>query len=229
MMVQPTDHLRRSFIYRQLSAAGAEFVDHANAAVANKFSNEGDATKLGLADLSPLPRTGFKGPEALAWLTEHDIEVPSLNNTAKSQSDNSLVVRLADTEGLVLSDLESKTETVARLETLVPTPGCYPVPRSDTYFWFLLSGVHASDCLLKICGVDVRPKNFPNLTVAQTSIARLGTIAIRDDRGSTLAYHLIADSTSAGYFWDAMLDAMAEFDGRPIGLNSLLALSGRVK
>ncbi len=223
-MAQPTDHLRRSFIYRQLSAAGAEFLDLADAAIASNFPNEGDATKLGLADLSPLPRTGFKGPQALAWLVGHDVAVPQINNTATLQSDGSLVVRLADTEGLVLSDLRSQSDTVARLETLTPTSGCYPVPRNDTYFWFLLSGVHAPDCLLKICGVDVRPHKFPNHTVAQTSIARLGTVAIRDDRGSTLAYHLIADSTSAGYFWDAALDAMAEFDGRPIGLNSILAL-----
>ena len=223
-MAQPTDHLRRSFIYRQLSAAGAEFVDLADAAIANKFPNEGDATKLGLADLSPLPRTGFKGPQALAWLAKHSIAVPPLNNTATPQPDGSLVVRLADTEGLVLSDIEAKADIVAKLELLAPQPGCYPVPRSDTYFWFLLSGIHAPDCLLKICGVDVRPHKFPNHAVAQTSIARLGTVAIRDDHGSTLAYHLIADSTSAGYFWDAVLDAMAEFDGRPIGLDSLLAL-----
>ena len=224
-MAQPTDHLRRSFIYRQLSAAGAEFIDLADAAIANKFPNEGDATKLGLADLSPLPRTGFKGPQALAWLAEHDVAVPPLNNTSTPQPDGSLVVRLADTEGLVLSDIEAKADIVARLEALAPQPGCYQVPRSDTYFWFLLTGVHAADCLLKICGVDIRPHKFPNHSVAQTSIARLGTVAIRDDRGSTLAYHLIADSTSASYFWDAVLDAMAEFDGKPIGLDSLHSLS----
>ena len=223
-MAQPTDHRRRSFIYRQLSATGAEFIDLADAAIARKFSDEGDATRLGLADLSPLPRIGFKGPQALAWLNGQDVTVPALNNSATPQLDGNLVARLADTEGLILSNFQAKPGTVARLEALETEPGCYQVPRGDTYFWFLLTGVHAADCLLKICGVDIRPHKFPNYSVAQTSIARLGTVAIRDDRGSTLAYHLIADSTSAGYFWDAVLDAMAEFDGKPIGLDSLLAL-----
>ncbi len=224
-MTQPTDHKRRSFIYRQLESAGAEFASHADAAVANRFRNEGDASTLGLADLSPLPRIGFKGPRALKWMAEQDAEAPALNNHASLLADGCLVARLADSEVLVLSDLEVKSATVAKLDSLEPGPGCYPVPRADTYFWFILTGVHAADCLLKICGVDIRPHKFPNHAIAQTSIARLGTINIRDDRGSTPAYHLIADGTSAGYFWTAVLDAMAEFDGRPIGLESLLALS----
>jgi sarcosine oxidase subunit gamma len=139
--------------------------------------------------------------------------------------DGCLVARLADNEALVLSDLEAKSATVARLESLGSNAGCYPVPRADTYFWFVLTGVQAPDCLLKICGVDIRPHKFSNHAIAQTSIARLGTVAIRDDRGSTPAYHLLADGTSAGYFWTSVLDAMAEFGGRPIGLESLLALN----
>ena len=224
-MTQPTDHKRRSFIYRQLASAGAEFTSLADAAIASRFRNEGEAKKLGLADLSPLPRIGFKGPQALAWLAEQAVAVPSLNNCASLQPDGGLVARLADSEALVLGDLDAKSATVARLDSLDSSPGCYAVPRADTYFWFVLTGVHAPDCLLKICGVDIRPHKFPNHAIAQTSIARLGTVAIRDDRGSTPAYHLIADSTSAGYFWTAVLDAMAEFDGRPIGLESLRALS----
>ncbi len=224
-MAQPTDHKRRSFIYRQLKSAGAEFASLADAAVASRFRNEGDASMLGLADLSPLPRIGFKGRRALSWLAEQNVVVPSLNNRADRQPDGSLVARLADTEAIVLSDLEAKSGTIARLDSLDPGLGCCPVPRGDTYFWFVLIGVHAPDCLLKICGVDIRPHKFANHSVAQTSIARLSTIAIRDDRGSTLAYHLIADGTSAVYFWTAVLDAMAEFDGRPVGHESLVALN----
>ncbi len=38
------------------------------------------------------------------------------------------------------------------------------------------------------------------------------------------AYHLFADNPSAEYFWDCLLDAMAEFDGRPVGLTALRGL-----
>ena len=73
----------------------------------------------------------------------------------------------------------------------------------------------------KICGVDLRPGKFDDLAIAQTSIARISAIAIRDDRGGQPAYHLLCDSASANYFWDCLLDAMAEFDGRPVGLAAL--------
>ena len=224
-MAQPTDHKRRSFFYRQLVSAGAEFTSLADAAVASRYRNEGDARKLGIADLSPLPRTGFKGRQALDWMAEQGVAASPHNNLANLQPDGCLVARLADTEALVLSDLEAKSTTVEKLNALEPGVGCYPVPRGDTYFWFVLAGIHAPDCLLKICGVDIRPHKFPNHSIAQTSIARLSTIAIRDDHGSTPAYHLLADGTSAAYFWSAVLDAMAEFDGRPIGLESLIALN----
>ena len=224
-MINPENFQRRSFIYRRLQAAGAEIIDVAEAAVANQFLEEGDATNLGIADLSPLPRIGFKGPKALTWVEGQNIDVPSLNNMATPLPDGSLVARLADTEVLILSNIGDEGATISRLETMQTSQGCYVVPRAETYFWFLLTGVHAPDCLLKVCGVDIRPHKFPNHSIAQTSIARLGTVAIRDDRGPHFAYHLIADSTTADYFWTSLLDAMAEFDGRPIGLNSLAALS----
>ena len=46
---------------------------------------------------------------------------------------------------------------------------------------------------------------------------------IRDDRGKTLVYHILADSASAPYLWKCLIDAMAEFDGGPVGLAQLLA------
>ena len=49
-------------------------------------------------------------------------------------------------------------------------------------------------------------------------------MVIRDDRGATLAYHLLFDSASAGYLWDCLIDAMAEFEGGLIGLTAVQAL-----
>ena len=46
----------------------------------------------------------------------------------------------------------------------------------------------------------------------------MNAVVIRDDRGGVLAYHLLGDSASAEYLWDCLNDAMAEFDGAPVGL-----------
>ena len=38
------------------------------------------------------------------------------------------------------------------------------------------------------------------------------------------AYHLLADSASAEYFWTCLTDAMAELEGKPIGLAAVRRL-----
>ena len=43
--------------------------------------------------------------------------------------------------------------------------------------------------------------------------------------GETPGFHLLGDSASTGYAWDAIIDAMAEFDGVPIGLSALHMLA----
>ncbi len=83
-------------------------------------------------------------------------------------------------------------------------------------------GLHgAARMLAKLCGVDLRPRSFDDLEIAQTIVARLSAIVVRDDIGETLAYHLLADSASALYLWDCVVEAMAEFDGVVAGAEAL--------
>ena len=79
--------------------------------------------------------------------------------------------------------------------------------------------------LAKVCAVDLRPAYFDNLRVAQTSVARLSAIVIRDDLGDIPTIHMLADSASAGYLWECLLDAGAEYDMRVVGLNALRELN----
>ena len=50
---------------------------------------------------------------------------------------------------------------------------------------------------------------------------------IRGDIGAVPAFDLLADSASAVYLWGALLDAMAEHDGAPVGLAAIGALLER--
>lgn len=223
-MTDPARHRRRSFIYRRLIAAGASFIAVDDAAVADALPDEEAAVgRLGLADLSPMPRTGFKGPDALAWLAGQGLTMPTGNNSAARQLDGMLAVRLSDGEALLLCALSGGAGRIAHLEAAAG-PGCHPAPRRDSHAWFMLTGKHAVDCLRKLCGVDLRLHKFADHAVAQTSVARLSAIVIRDDRAGAPAFHLLADSAAAGFFWDALIDAMAEFDGRPVGLGALRRL-----
>jgi sarcosine oxidase subunit gamma len=87
--------------------------------------------------------------------------------------------------------------------------------------WFHFVGALGPECLAKVCGVDLRLHRFADLTVAQTSLARLSTVIVRDDRSGGPAFHILADSASALYLWDCLIDAMAEFGGQLLGLDDL--------
>jgi sarcosine oxidase, subunit gamma len=213
MSVTPEQFNRRSFVHPRLVAAGAEFREIAGAALATGFPQQ-PAPALGLADLSPVPRTGVKGPRALAWLGEKGWPVPEANNRAVRSEDGHVIARLADGEALILAPTDGDGRAVYDLEAAIPGEGAWATPRRDSSCWFRLQGDAAVDCLQKLCGVDLREKSFPVGSIAQTSVARLNCVVIRDPDN---AFHLLTDSASAIWFWDNLLDAMAEFDGGPVG------------
>jgi sarcosine oxidase subunit gamma len=242
-MTAPDDFPRRSFLYRKLAEAGAVFEALERAAVARHFGDPAGeaaaARRLGLADLSPLARTGFKGAGTPEWLAGQGVTVPEASNRAARQAGGGLAARLAPSELLILGaigdgaggQLCETLEAAWAAETLPPaTPRGFPLPRRDSHAWFLVAGAEAAVLFAKLCGVDLRPGKFEDLAIAQTSVARLSAIVIRDDIGAQgdgqLAYHLLCDSASAAYLWDCLIDAMAEFDGGPVGLDALRSLAG---
>jgi len=233
--VEPTRFLRRSFVYRTLLERGARFDALHGAAVAMDFGRsaheESAAVRsLGLADLSPLPRTGLKGAGAVEWLSGQGLRIGADSNRAYRQEGGALAARLAPSEILVLDGLAGTGTLIRRIEQAwqwspeTPRPRIgYPVPRADSHCWLHVSGDKSPAMFAKICGVDLRCHRFADGRIAQTSVARLSAIVIRDDLGDVPAFHLLADSASAVYLWRAVDDAMAEFGGMPVGLAALRA------
>lgn len=225
---RPQEAIRRSFHYRDLVAAGARFRALDDAVVAADYGGAGEleaAQRLGLADLSPLPRTGFKGPRLADWMAMQGFPIGAESNRAYRKQ-GSIAARLAATEVVVLGSLDGAEDAVAGLDTAwsYDAAGVWPVPRRDASFWFMVTGESTPAMFAKICGVDLRAKSFPNRQIAQTSVARSTAIIIRDDLASTPAFHLLGDSASASFMWGALLDAMTELGGGPIGLDALLKL-----
>lgn len=225
---RPASHLRRSFVYRVLEHAGARFADIDGAAVAAAFGSVVDecaaARNMAIADLSPLPRAGFKGHGALAWARSQGVAIADSNNAASPQQGGALAARLADTEVLVLDGLDGAGVLPQRLASAWSAgdpPGAYPVNRQGGSFWFVVSGAHGAEMFAKLCAVDLRPAKFPSGAIAQTPVTGTNCIVIRGDLGDVPAWHLLGDSASAEYQWDCLVDAMAEFAGRPVGLDAL--------
>ncbi len=227
---QPTDFARRSFVYRRLAAAGARFEAVGEAAVALDFGDpESEAARApGLADLSPLPRTGFRGRAALAWLAARGVTGLGADNRADIQPGGALAARLAPSEALIIDDPVAETDYCARLDAAHASENptaCYRVMRREANFHFVLAGTDGPALMAKLCGVDLRAAAFPAGAVAQTSVARLSMTVIAVRLGGSPAFHLLGDSASAGYAWDVLVDAMTGFSGAPIGLAALHALA----
>ncbi len=230
--MDPASQTRRSFVYRQLAAAGAAFDVVGDGALAAHYGNavaEAEtARRLGLADLSVLPRVGFKGAGAARWLVAQGVLLPEVNEAAVQQ-DGTLAARLGPEEVLLLGELDGAAGIVGGLDEAWANAGGdeprgYPVPRRETHAWFLVTGGHAADMFAKLCAVDLRPQCFANHRIAQTSVARANAIVIRADLAETLAYHLLVDSAAANYYLPVLLDAMSEFAGGLAGYQALRAL-----
>lgn len=235
--ILPAAFTRRGFVCRRLVAAGARFGELAEAAVPLDFGDPASelelARKLGLADLSALPRIGFKGPGTMDWLSGKGVVIDGAKpNWSWRQEGGALAVSRSYSEALILSDLGASGNLCLELDAAseeAQAAKAYSLPRYDGLFWFALSGVESSKCLAKLCGVDLRSRSFSDGAVAQTFVASLSAIVVRADLGSTLSFHLLGDSASAGYFWDCTIDAMDEFGGGPVGLSSLQALGAEVE
>jgi sarcosine oxidase subunit gamma len=229
------NQIRRSPIYRLTQAAGA-FCDVINSAAVPMHYGSPDseldrARRMAIADLSGLPRTGFKGTGTVDWLAGQGLTIGPDSNMAYRQDGGALAARLAPTEIFLIDGLDATGALIDRLNgawnwgTEKPRKLIgYPMPRQDSHAWFMITGDAAPDMFAKICGVDLRPHKFQPGRIAQTSLAKMSGIVIRDDRGAIPAFHLLADVASAEYLWGAVLDAMSEFGGAPVGLQALRRL-----
>jgi sarcosine oxidase subunit gamma len=228
-----TDLPRRSFVHREVLSHGARFAEINGGLMAMQYGELDEsaaAARLGLADLCLLPRTGFKGRKVIPALEAQGVEL-TVPNQAIRQADGGIAAVLAMTEVLILAPLSGaagQIHALGRDWSLDQADGCYLAPRQDSHFWFALTGQDASATLAKLCGVDLRLNRFADLTIAQTSVARSNCVVIRGDLGELPAFHLLGDSAAAGYMWDCLLDAMAEFGGRPVGLAALQRACGTI-
>jgi sarcosine oxidase subunit gamma len=221
-----TRFARRSFVHRRVEEANVSFVPLDDAAFGETSDPARLAAGLKLVDLSVLPRWGLKGRGIAAWLARNGMTMPLADNRAERQPDGSLVARLAPAELLVLAPIIGKSALAEPIERIAPAgeDACYRAPRRESHCWFVVVGNDADKMFAKLCGVDLSPGRFAVGQVAQTSVARVNAIIIRQDLGGLLAFFVLADSASAEYLWDCLLDAMAEFGGTACGADAIVDL-----
>jgi sarcosine oxidase subunit gamma len=228
-MVNPTTFLRRSPLSRRLQAEGAVWRDLGDVAIAEKVGKEVSGGDIVIADLSPLPRLGFKGRGTIPAMQSRGIAAEAKANRAFRQPDGGLCLVLAPSEVILLANLKGDGERLAQLEAgwrIEDEERTYPLPRRDSHAWLAVAGQALPEMFAKLCAIDLRHDKFGDLSITQTSIAKMSAILTRADLGTDPVFHLLVDSAAALYFCDCLLDAAAEFGGRVVGLDGLQKSEG---
>lgn len=176
---------------------------------------------LVIADLSELPRLGFKGRGTLPAMQARGLQIENEPNRAFRQSDGSLCMVLAASEVFLLGAPDGEKANFDALESgwrIEDGEKTYPMPRRHSHAWFALGGDTAPELFSKICAVDLRRHIFGDLAIAQTSVARLNAIVLRADVACHHVYHLLADSSASAYMLACLKDAAEEFGGKVTGV-----------
>lgn len=228
-MTDPFAYYRRSPLQRGLDSQGANWAALADeVAYAERFAGDDTLPAIAIADLSPLPRLGFKGRGTIAAMQTRGIVLDATPNRCFPQPDGSLCLVLAPSEVLLLSPLDGSGERLEQLNAswnIDDGERTYPLPRRDSHAWLAVAGTATPEMFAKLCAIDLRLHKFPNLSIAQTSVARMNAILTRVDLGVTPVFHLLVDSAAAQYFCDCIVDAADEFGGGLVGLGAFQKLA----
>jgi sarcosine oxidase subunit gamma len=210
-----------------LDGEQAAWRDLGDTVIADAVGDGRTVRSLAIADLSPLPRVGFKGRGTIEAMKKRGVAVDATPNRAFRQTDGGLCLVLAPGEVILLSNLAgegAKLDEMVNSWRIEDEERTYPLLRRDSHAWIAVTGAFAPALFAKICAIDLRLDKFPDLAIAQTSIAKMSAILTRADIGGTPAYHVLADSAAALYFCSCLTDAAGEFGGEIVGVGALREL-----
>ncbi len=238
-VISPTQYPRRSFQYRKFDEPEITWSERNNYAVVSSITDPKEeinfANNLALSDLSYIQRIGFKGFGTCDWLIKNNIQIPANINTSFNDSNGCVIARLGSNDILILDNIKHETNVPSTLEDTwhqdftQSTEACgFIMPRQESHACFSISGIFTPDMFSKLCAIDLRTNKFGNNMVAQTSLARISAIIIRNDLNALTNYLVLVESASAEYCWDCVLEAMQEFNGQIIGHSALAAFAPEV-
>nr|WP_304633555.1 sarcosine oxidase subunit gamma family protein [Pseudonocardia sp. C8] len=84
-----------------------------------------------------------------------------------------------------------------------------------------IRGRSAAAMLAKVCGIDLSEQVTPDGAALRTSVAKVVTDVVRDDRGGEVSYLLHCERSSGRYLCEALLDAGAEFGIEVTGFDAM--------
>jgi len=213
-------NMRSSPLAHALATLHPEWIEVAGMPLAATLRDDhpGRSDKLGVCDLSGLPRVGVKGPGAAAWLAARGVPVPEQPNTWTLLEGGGVVARLARTEFLVEDGFGGRIAARLAPELKPGTTGVYPVPRQDCAL--ALTGTVVNELLVQTCNVDFASQARDACIVTLTLMVGVSVTVLRQTFAGRDCWRLWCDGTSGPYLWETLTGIAAELGGGPVGLKS---------
>ena len=124
-----------------------------------------------------------------------------------------LVVGSGPGEWLLLAPPGTAPEVMGRVEEAVAGDDGLVSVFDATHGRALMriTGARAADLLSKVCAIDFSEEVTPEGAAFRSSVAKLVTDVVRDDREGERSYLLHCERSSGQYLFDALVDAGEEF------------------
>jgi sarcosine oxidase, subunit alpha len=165
------------------------------------------AAELKITDCTPLAKT------LVLASTESEL-ARSLGvsfGRATRDAHGTLVVGSGPGEWLLLATPGTSAAVTQRVEE-VPGEGLTSVFDATHGLALLrITGARAPDLLAKVCAIDFSEAVTPDGAAFRSSVAKLVTDIVRDDRDGEISYLLHCERSSGQYLFDVLIDAGDEF------------------
>jgi heterotetrameric sarcosine oxidase gamma subunit len=123
-----------------------------------------------------------------------------------------LVIGSAPGEWLLLSVPGSVSEVIERVEEIPDGEMVSVFDATHGRALVRITGARAADLLSKVCAIDLSEEVTPNGTAFRSSVAKVVTDIVREDRrGGEVSYLLHCERSSGQYLFGALIDAGEEF------------------
>ena len=130
---------------------------------------------------------------------------------ATRDAHGTLVVGSGPGEWLLLATPGTSAAVTQRVEE-VPGEGLTSVFDATHGLALLrITGARAPDLLAKVCAIDFSEAVTPDGAAFRSSVAKLVTDIVRDDRDGEISYLLHCERSSGQYLFDILIDAGDEF------------------
>lgn len=202
---------RLSALHGKHVSMGAAIEDHHGWRVAARFATpEVEAARVregaGLADVSWMGKIAIKGRGA---------------ENEKWSMENGTAWTLAKEHWLVTCAAEHREAVLEAARRAAAAHPCLRVTDVTSAFAaLLLAGPRSRDVLRALTALDVSARAMPDRTCAQTGLAHVHAILLRQDLGPVPAFRVLVDRAYGEYVWDAVMHAGHRHGIVPVGLTA---------